>query len=451
MRHLYKKTSFFIAFATLLTHTTVFGQLSATASTINEEITESATPAIAASTPAVIPDPFRGLEPLGTLYQSAIVDLQPLMFDDNSGPNFDRLAQFQFSAKTREQFGEVFGNENPIHVVVKTRADDGHQVDTTIDKLQYLSADKKARFDFDGAVCTTQFDKPATHADLSFNVPMLRLGIADNVTMEASDINGTSNRVRGAQGLWFGKTTAHIDQIVITLPQPGVEIALKGMTLDANLVQHGKLLDLDYAINIDTISWPNDQLKQTHFDIHLSHISIASLLGLKDQISKINAVTTPAQKTEVAKDVLRKWLYTLLLSSPKIELRDLSTRYHGQAMKVMGYLNVNHIQKHDLDDVARFSHKINVHFAAAFSKALVTEVVRTFANQQQKTEQGAELTDAQLDSLVEKISVPLIKTAIDKHWLRQQGQEFTSTFEIKNGRALLNGQDLDHLQSAKTH
>lgn len=283
------------------------------------------------------------------------------------------------------------------------------------------------------------------------NIQINRLGIAmkdGKVILDQMAIHADGDRINDY--LWTGNGTTSLGEFSIYQPKK-VSLSLNDFTSDYSLAREGgKALTIHITSNARTIIAGEVKVKDFQLDLDLKHLDMAAIGDYMKSVQEPyqladGTAPTPEQTAANIEKIAARVGERLIKFSPELAVNNLKLKLNGGVLESDGVLSINgkglkNIQQ--LSDPVALNKRLMSRVSLKFDKNMARAIIALNFRKRLSKADRERLTKKQLDQLVTARTTALLQNFVTQGYLRQEGDNYSTLFEMQNGQRMINGKSL---------
>ena len=329
--------------------------------------------------------PAPTIPPLLQTLVSAVQELRGLADkQDNVAQSLGRYSSFQFSPGVRAQLKAVFGSEHPLDVKRAPAAKGliGYAIalpehvylDTTGTAYTWAALAGKVSTNNAGTLLNTEIRWPALS------------GVGSSGGFAFQDIRIDSRQKRGAEGLWYGATSASLGVLSVRAITPGSsapreQMRLEGLDFKGSAQRKGALISSSMDSTIKTVVGANgERIERIHLGLRLEDMPAQQMADFDQRVRNVQASELAADaQQEIIRRTLMDFSKSMVKSGASLVIDDISGAYHGYTASLKGRLSFDHVVDADFENGTAVVKKMALHLDLRVPVALVHDVLHKLA------------------------------------------------------------------------
>lgn len=383
-------------------------------------------------------------EPAATLTQAA-QELKALQGERNFAKQLDNYARFEFSPALRPKLKQIFGSERPFSLERVPGSAKG-QIDYVGKLAAYnYKLPTGTEFSWTDAVFNISTDKAGRTATGSGSWPSLlvtgpgRSFSAVNMRLDSKQRLGTDGLTYGGANLKIGVITARATQA-----EGGSKevMRLNGVEFRSDVTRRGAVAEIGIRSLVDAIVVGNEQIDHSNFAFRFTKIPAKALAefdnGVRAQAtSKLSQDEQAKQLSKLMTDFGKR----ALAAGATLVIDDLSASYRGNTASLKGSIGFSKAVEADFKGVAEWARKMVARFEVRVPVALVKDASRAFAAK--SIDAAAPDAAQQIDKAADGMVSVVVGKAVTSGYAVIEKDELRSIIEIKDGKLIVNGKEID--------
>jgi uncharacterized protein YdgA (DUF945 family) len=359
---------------------------------------------------------------------------------------------FTFSAETKAELKDQFGNDDPFYLSVEDLADGGAAIHGKSDALDHVNAKTGSTLHIEPITAESLINRTYTGAKFNVAIPGIKLdSTGDLKSVEINDIRFEGDNTVGPYNFMIGKSGGKVGRIHFGAGE-GSALDVNDMAIDVDVAARKKVFDERVIYRIASIDWGSDKIENFATDIALLNVDAKSLEGLTDYMEsfEIDKQANPAQSDAIIK-MFKRFAFELSKHNGVIEIHDLSAQYHGERAGLSGRASLPNLKEGDLDSTQKIFEKLSVRLRVHVPMAMVDDITHKVSRsmmEAQAKQSGVPVTDMAVDLVARGIESKMTDTLVKQQkWVHMEKNELVTVFEMKKGKMYLDG----HVVNAKSN
>jgi len=316
-------------------------------------------------------------------------------------------------------------------------------------------AGKKMIINFAGIDIRTSVSAATDQYDMALQLEHLALDMAEGkLNIDQAGARAEGQKIN--QYLWTGKGASTIGRLDFTAP-PGLSLSLENFTSDYDFGrENGRKNESDLTLHwrsaVGELLTSDVSLKNFTLDLDLTHLDREALTDYVRSIrqSYENTGETPPTAAETASKmqaIATRVGERLLKNSPELIINKLAFQMGGGFFDSDAHLTIN---GDGLDNIRQLSDPValnkrltnlaNIRFDKNMAVALTA-----IGMEKQMTAAGmdvSQLPKEQFRQMIDVQASTLLQNFVNQGYFEQNGVQFSTRFEMKDGQRLVNGKPL---------
>ena len=400
--------------------------------------TAASGPVVTASAPhrvmrAKRPPPPSAVNPLENsaafqAYMAALAELAPLMQNRDESARLDQIAQFEFSAATRQKIAPYFANNpRPLHLTVNKSAPGRAQVDVALDGLDYLDASTGAYARSANLTAQSLYSRGYTQSHTTGSMAWLSVNDGEGTRVGARDLSFQSDTHKGSTSLWVGKAQAKLQSVTVD-SAAGTHLQMGPFAMTAETKEAGRWMQLDWDSRVESIDWGTDHTGPVHWVMRASHLESQAVARYAETAQQLALIEPSlAKRMSASLAAMKELSQSLRHNGATLDLQDLSVQYHGASAGLSGRVTLDAQKDADSSDWESLKSALHIHFKLHVPVRLIALLAKGFGSAPEAAAQAQQRVDQTLAKLKQ-----------DK-WIRIDHDTVLTTLDFEKGQLTVNG------------
>jgi uncharacterized protein YdgA (DUF945 family) len=358
----------------------------------------------------------------------------------------DNYAKFEFSPELRPALKKIFGSERPFPLERVAGGAKG-QVNY-VGKLAPYTNKQQNGTDFSWTEMSANLSTDKAGRSLSSTVSWPSLVVTrPGATFSMVNMNMSSKQQRGADGVAYGNAQFKIGVITFRDTQPGSSeskevVRLEDLEARSEVNRRGAMAEIGYRTSIKAIVAGKEQVDNTNFAIRLTSIPAKAMVEL-DNLARAqeNSKLSQEQQTSLMLKNMADFGKRAAIAGATLVIDDISAAYRGNVASIKGRIGFQKVVEADFKDIAVLLKKLVARFDVRVPVALIKDVSRAVAAK--TVNPSAPDADKQIAGGADAMSSMVVDKAISSGIAVIEKNELRSAIEIRNGKLIVNGKEVD--------
>lgn len=400
-----------------------------------------------AATPAT-PLPTRVDQGAVKTLVAAVTEMQGATIGErNTVKQLENFAKFEFSPELRPQLKEIFGTERPF-------------------PLQRVDSNVKGQVNYVGKLAPYTYIQPngteVSWTELESNFSADKAGRMLNVearwpslliTSQGSsfsivNMSMVSKQLRAADNVPYGGASFKTGVMTFRGTPAGATESKEVVRLEeiegrSELSRHGKLADISYRTSIKALVAGGEQVDRINSAIRIVNLPTKGLADL-DQFARsvqkdLNRMDKAAQD-KLMQNVI-DFGKRAVMAGAALVIDDISASYKGNTATIKGRVGFQKVVEADFKNMMLLVKKVVARIDVRVPVALIKDISKTFAIK--STDKSGPDADQQIATSADTLTSVVIGKAVSGGYAVLEKDELRSTIEIKNGKLIVNGKEIE--------
>ncbi|NOZ43047.1 MAG: YdgA family protein [Alphaproteobacteria bacterium] len=252
--------------------------------------------------------------------------------------------------------------------------------------------------------------------------------------------------------LWLGKGTVSLGKLSISVPNKPL-FSLEGVTSNYTLdKENDTALTMHWQSRLAALVAADVSLKDFQMNLDVNHLDIAAMTDYIKSIQDVYQTTkgtplTPQQTAARIQAISTRIGEKILKKSPELIINELDFSLGGGVLKSNGMVTFN---GQELENIQQLSNPLELNkrlIARAnlnFNTKLATAII-AIGFKRRMAARGVDISrisKPRLDKAVNSRTMILLQNFVARGYLKRNGTDYSTRFDMKNGHRTINGKAL---------
>ncbi len=312
---------------------------------------------------------------------------------------------------------------------------------------ELVQVDENLKMDFKGMQGVIDFNVVNGHIKINLHSEGVSFDGADQqVVAKITGIKLISDSQRGIADLMLGDGALTIDSAFFADYSTGMATEMSGLEIGGKTVTTGETIALLAHYAVDKMRVNDDSYEQARVEIEFSSLNAAAIASLQQSIRDLQAdlPADPQQQNMLLMAEMMKVLPSLLKDDPGFAIKTLQVKTDEGLVKAGFSIASKGMTIVDINNPLMILPKLEGEVSLQLPEAMVRKIMLQSMRQEiitglAKKQDSPDMTDAQIDELVNQQIDIQLQGVIDQELVKRSGDDLLAKASLKAGKVTVNG------------